>query len=228
MTITFAALRSLGLRERCGRAALPGEAFVAHQRAQHRHDAPPRRAPQPASGRKRRRRAARWPSPRARPWPPRLCPQRFEIPAGAAPQPLDMEPLLVRAPAGRYKWSRQSCHRYSSRARCRSRDCFCPGRRQRRTTGLATDRAPVSCESPRGPRDFPSSGSECSREPRLATDESQGCVRTIFGGVGGRGPVTERLRAAPVSSVSVEVGRVGILMALFAQQMSSPGLSALS
>ena len=41
MTITFAALRSLGLRERCGRAALPGEAFVAHQRAQHRHDAPP-------------------------------------------------------------------------------------------------------------------------------------------------------------------------------------------
>ena len=41
MTITFAALRSLGLRERCGRAVLPGEAFVAHQRAQHRHDAPP-------------------------------------------------------------------------------------------------------------------------------------------------------------------------------------------
>ena len=56
----------------------------------------------------------------------------------------------------------------------------------------------------------------------LATEESQGRVRTILGGVVGRGPVAERLRTAPVSSVSVDLGRIGIRMALFAQQMSSP------
>jgi len=62
----------------------------------------------------------------------------------------------------------------------------------------------------------------------LATDESQGRVRAIFGGVVGRGPVVEGLRTASVRSVLVEVAWIAIRMALFARQMSSPGLSAWS
>jgi hypothetical protein len=40
----LAMLRRLGLRERCGGGALPGELLVAHQRAQHRHGDHPARA----------------------------------------------------------------------------------------------------------------------------------------------------------------------------------------